>query len=411
MRKGNIKVLIFLIAILSLVIGYAVVTTGLTIDGTIATGVVTYDVKIENIQPLENRAIINQPAYIKDSNRNEIEFDIELSHIGDEYRFQYDVVNHGKLGAKLSDIEYDIDAHEDIFSIKMLYADSLTEVNIDDYFPAGSTTPIIFETRYRLADDIDDESVIETAIDVHWYVTMSFENTTDAIYYSTHGDNRNYSKILKQEARVIGPDSKNKTIGLNVFENTLDDPNPIFFFYQSYSFYSIKNYIMFADKCWRIVRTTSDGGLKLVYKGTTCSSTGSYIAGSNLTNSPYIGSLRKQKLEMWYFKFLIKYQAYLSDEPFCATTNIDNYEWIECSDEYSINNGKLNYPIAVPSVDDMDLNGYEALTGTRSIAVLDSVKESYLNNGYYYIYPSIYLHGGFILEGEGSEQNPFTIKE
>ena len=33
MRKGNIKVLIFLIAILSLVIGYAVVTTGLTIDG------------------------------------------------------------------------------------------------------------------------------------------------------------------------------------------------------------------------------------------------------------------------------------------------------------------------------------------------------------------------------------------
>ena len=52
---------------------------------------------------------------------------------------------------------------------------------------------------------------------------------------------------------------------------------------------NVNNNILFADKCWQIVRTTENGGAKLIYNGDpvngTCNTTTNYIGSSPYNNN------------------------------------------------------------------------------------------------------------------------------
>jgi hypothetical protein len=419
-RKKGLRVLIILLLMLSMIIGYAAITTKLTINGTVATGTVNYDVRIENIQILENTASVIEDAHITDAEHNVIDFDIELLNVGDVYRFQFDVVNHGNLGAKLSDININHTNEYDMFNIRMFYADSYLEVKEEDFFEGNSTTPIIFEIRYRVADDVTDTRSIDTDSYFSSSISLNFVNSTKKSYEETHDTSKTYSRLLNREAKLISSEEYGyNSMGFYVIDNTLDDPNPIFFFNNykgSWGTINNTNFMLFGDSCWRIIRTTSTGGLKLSYTGTSCDSIfGNYINYYyTATGEPYAGSIRQRDIDAWYFKNLINYQAYLSDEPFCNTSNLSDLNWGDCSDEYSITNGKLVYPVAIPSIDDVLFAGTAITAG--NVGLLNQDKEFYVSNGngntqQYYITPVIYLHGGFRISGEGTSSNPYYIDE
>jgi hypothetical protein len=419
-RKKGLRVLIILLLMLSMIIGYAAITTKLTINGTVATGTVNYDVRIENIQILENTASVIEDAHITDAEHNVIDFDIELLNIGDVYRFQFDVVNHGNLGAKLSNININHTNEYDMFNIRMFYADSYLEVKEEDFFEGNSTTSIIFEIRYRVADDVTDTRSIDTDSYFSSSISLNFVNSTKKSYEETHDTSKTYSRLLNREAKLISSEEYGyNSMGFYVIDNTLDDPNPIFFFNNykgSWGTVNNTNFMLFGDSCWRIIRTTSTGGLKLSYTGTSCDSIfGNYINYYyTATGEPYAGSIRQRDIDAWYFKNLINYQAYLSDEPFCNTSNLSDLNWGDCSDEYSITNGKLVYPVAIPSIDDVLFAGTAITAG--NVGLLNQDKEFYVSNGngntqQYYITPVIYLHGGFRISGEGTSSNPYYIDE
>ena len=162
------------------------------------------------------------------------------------------------------------------------------------------------------------------------------------------------------------------------------------------------NNIKFAGFCWKMVRTTETGGVKIIYNGVpgsdgSCNNTGSssYIAESNYNNKmdsedvlSYMfddgtDSLIKKVIDEWYKINLINYNGKLEDTEWCNDRSVANIidrviqygptkriiinkhkPSIICpntSDKYTVSNskgnGRLIYPIALLTVDEVVLAG------------------------------------------------------
>ena len=81
--------------------------------------------------------------------------------------------------------------------------------------------------------------------------------------------------------------SSSGTNGIYYVADTINDTNPIYYYRGA-----VDNNLLFANTCWKIVRTTETGGLKLIYNGTpssgTCNNTGtSSQIGTKEFNSSY----------------------------------------------------------------------------------------------------------------------------
>ena len=108
------------------------------------------------------------------------------------------------------------------------------------------------------------------------------------------------------------------------------------------------NSVIFANYCWKIVRTTDTGGVKLLYNGVasasgTCNNTGNdaqLTDGEDITsainkmiNSDNINvnsSTVKSIIDYWYENNLIDYAKYLEDTVWCndrSTLNLTSSSW------------------------------------------------------------------------------------
>ena len=166
------------------------------------------------------------------------------------------------------------------------------------------------------------------------------------------------------------------------------------------------------DIYWRIIRTNSDGSIKLLYAGTSPDTTSGYIGTSifnTSTNDPmYVGykygttgslennrlntndSIIKTYVDNWYKNNLTAYTKYLSnDAVYCNDRNLASgqsysttgkfsyapYERMEnkqptynctnMSDAFSVNNtsAKLDYPVGLMTIDELSYAGGEAYIG------------------------------------------------
>jgi len=197
------------------------------------------------------------------------------------------------------------------------------------------------------------------------------------------------------------------------------------------------NYLVFADYCWRIVRTNESGeSIKLRYSGeydsinNTCPQTGNdikinnteYMFNSSYSNSKYVGyvyntttsSIAKSTLESWYTKNIeIKGESVtdlIVDEAYCNDTSISSikgnyiyygaykrlhtnkkpsYKCPNQTDKYTVNtikgNGKLSKPIALLTADEISYAG----------AVFDSANEKYFlyTSGFFWTMSPYYWTG------------------
>lgn len=92
----------------------------------------------------------------------------------------------------------------------------------------------------------------------------------------------------KISTSYVSSDTNGK--GLYLVSSTKNDENPIFYFRGDID----NNNVLFADKCWKMVRTTQNGGIKLLYNGTpnttiptTAIQHSEYINLNNNSESPF----------------------------------------------------------------------------------------------------------------------------
>lgn len=101
----------------------------------------------------------------------------------------------------------------------------------------------------------------------HLYVTMQLSSEE----YELPENETLYDMIAKQSAgldtninfaQTASVDSGNGN-GVNTFTKTKDDQYPVYYYRGEVA----NNVVLFNDVCWRIIRTTSTGGVKMLYYG------------------------------------------------------------------------------------------------------------------------------------------------
>ena len=194
---------------------------------------------------------------------------------------------------------------------------------------------------------------------------------------------------------------QDNTNGIYTTTNT-DSGNPVYYYRGN-----VDNRVIFANFCWRIVRTTETGGVKLIYDGVPsngqCNNTGSnstigrskfnsssdnakyvgYMYGSSIDDETYTDdSTIKATIDNWYENNMTSYTTQLEDTVFCndrsyttsgsylyfgAENRLDTYTptpTLKCQntkDKFTMEtingNGALTYPVGLITVDEMAYAG------------------------------------------------------
>lgn len=123
------------------------------------------------------------------------------------------------------------------------------------------------------------------------------------------------------------------TSGLYVIDSTINDSYPIYYYRGVVN----TNYVKLGSHCFRIVRTTDTGSIRLIYSGLSSDNTCN-VLDTTIGNSPYNKSYRGEKyisysnsliksfIDKWYIENLDIYKDYLNqDINFCNDTSVMNW--------------------------------------------------------------------------------------
>ncbi len=231
--------------------------------------------------------------------------------------------------------------------------------------------------------------------------------------------------------------------GKYMFSSTSKDAYPIYY-YRGDS--TLNNNVLFANFCWKIVRTTNTGGIKILFSGVPENNTcpkNSFLERSSFSgkatsqgDSYYPLSLVKAKVESWYEKNLTGYTSKLEDTPWvleimrnAGSMNNGVYQRIisgtpNLEEPYAttltVANGALKYPIALLTVDEAMLAGAAqeiliesdstrwsyisspdlGIDGTKDLFMFTFLMTPVLGNDLEEDYPSVYIYtqGRFLRE-------------
>ena len=225
---------------------------------------------------------------------------------------------------------------------------------------------------------------------------------------------------------------QDNTNGIYTTTNT-DSGKPVYYYRGN-----VDNRVIFANFCWRIVRTTETGGVKLIYDGVPsngqCNNTGDnstigsssfnssrdnakyvgYMYGSSIDDETYTDeSTIKKTIDTWYKTNMTSYTSQLEDTVFCNdrsyTTSGSDLHFgaynrfhtnetltLKCQnakDKFTVDasngNGALTYPVGLITADEMAYAGGKFYIGSSNA---NSSFYLYTGQTYWSLSPS-YFYG------------------
>jgi hypothetical protein len=258
-------------------------------------------------------------------------------------------------------------------------------------------------------------TTVQEALDeLYLKVTPQLPTLFDTIKSTAVLDNTK-STYVTSSSGISFSSISSDTNGNGVYElsSTADDRYPIYY-YRGAVLY---NNVIFANFCWKIVRTTETGGVKIIYNGEPssdgqCNNTGtsSQLSSTSYFNSgrscnAYVGymygtpesstyakehannndSTIKTAIDTWYKSNMTSYTDYLEDTVWCndrsiykgvgygtSTTYYGAYNRLEnnktpslacanANDRFTVStdngNGALTYPVALLTADEIAYAG------------------------------------------------------
>lgn len=148
-KRNRGLVVLLLLLILGISIGYAAISSNLTINTIANIGKATWDVHFENIVKNENNVTATVEPTI--SNQTEINYSVNLEKPGDFYEFTVDVVNNGTLNAVIDTDGVEnttLTTEQDVYANYTLTYDDGTEIAAGDTLAAGETKKIKVRIEY-----------------------------------------------------------------------------------------------------------------------------------------------------------------------------------------------------------------------------------------------------------------------
>ena len=340
--------------------------------------------------------------------------------------------------------------------------------------------------------ELDEEDIVSSLKIIDTTKTAGGRSKTIVL-----NDECNIEEIFTEEGTMLSILKKNATSDENVDFSVLPTKSgnfvvhssngtdmPIYYFRGNVT----NNNVLFNNLCWKIVRSTELGGVKLIYNGVpsngTCTGNNSVINGgmsynnnsSSNSNLIYADSNIKAYVETWYEENMANVTDKLEDASWCndrsipekfilygsertngngtgtsetyygshvrlvknANESATSIPSLSCSqsDVYTVSNGKIKYPIAFLTADEVVLagnpwnvtnnsylanglgwwtmspNNYGSGAYVFNVASGGNLDYygGYTSNGYA-VRPSIVIKSGaMIKDGDGTAQKPYTIE-
>lgn len=153
-RKVNKPLLYFVFFVFaSVTVGYAALSTTLSITGKGTLSKNSWDIHFENLVIVDNGASVVTTAPTIDSTKTKVSFNITLSKPGDSYEFTVDAVNKGTIDAMLSGFSATslTTNQQKYLTYTVTYSDGAT-ISTKDYLKKGTSETIRVRVRFR--DDL-----------------------------------------------------------------------------------------------------------------------------------------------------------------------------------------------------------------------------------------------------------------
>ena len=371
--KNNRKKVIYIVLLLVLIIsvGYAALSTIFNLNSSISLKKVSFDIHFDNVAVLNSTAVVTEDAHITNEAKTEISFSIGLNDLDDHYKFTTDIVNEGKIPGKINSIELTgiSESQKRLIKYRAYYTTSNKDVVVGDYVGPLSTKNITVEVVYELAEDITTSDIPTNDVTLDCVFRITIDNASITEYKQALIPNVISKDVTFFPSNLLDytrPSYSEQHEGLYRLDETENDPNPIYFYRGSNDY--VFNHIVFANYCWRIVRTTNYGGTKIIYDGEPdsdgkCLNTGADTQFPETAfgdSTVWETSSLKMNLNTWYFENLLAYQQFIEDEVYCNDygTNEDPISF-ECPEEYqvSVANGRNDYPFGLINVYETRLSG------------------------------------------------------
>ena len=292
----------------------------------------------------------------------------------------------------------------------------------------GSSNKQSYTLEIKYLDSTEDQS-----IDLGSTVTGSLY-----IVESTTNENNPYTKgtlgyqIMEDNSNIKTRTDFSTTytdVNIGTMYKAKEDNTDVYYFAGD----ARNNWVKFGGYYWRIIRTNSDGSIRLLYHGTSPETQNAYIGDSeiafneNYNDSMYVGykygtsgslennrsntndSTIKKTIDAWYKDNLVNYTKYLSTTAvYCNDRELgsgtysatgDKFYYVgytrlganknpsyNCTNEYdafSVNNTKaqLTYPIALMTADEISYAGGVWIKNAATWYYLNSKGNASIKNG------------------------------
>ncbi len=326
--------------------------------------------------------------------------------------------------------------------------------------PVGVTQSYTVEFKYANDKSVDQSVDMGKKLSGTLFITEGTEDPNKTLYNqllvdkSTKLTRTDFSKVLTND-------------NTNTLYTSTEDSKTVYYFAGN----ATDNWVKFGknasnqDLYWRIIRTNSDGSVRLLYHGTSTTATDAYIGKSqfnssrdNIAYASYmygsLGSIAnartnqknsstiKTTIDKWYKdnlntnygKYLSTTAVYCNDRTytvsesftnFGANTRLDTnktptYDCATTEDKFtadsSTGNGKLTYPIALMTADEVSFAGGVWDTNAPTWYYYNSAKGSSTGENYWWLLSPHRWDGsdtnGFIVIGFSSypgRLNPHNV--
>lgn len=169
-RRAVIIAAIILLLIVGVTIGYAGLSTKLTINGNTNIKKPNWDIHFQNVQVKSGSATASHPATISNTEKTKVNYTVTLEY-GQFYEFDVDVTNAGSLDAKVSSVvKSGLSADQAKYLKYTVKYKNGTDIGTNDELKAGQTKTYTVRLEY---DPNTPEEDLPTA-DVS-NVNLSFE--------------------------------------------------------------------------------------------------------------------------------------------------------------------------------------------------------------------------------------------
>ena len=291
--------------------------------------------------------------------------------------------------------------------------------------PVGVTQSYTIEFKYSNDESVDQSDDMGKKLSGTLFITEGTEDPNKTLYNQLLADK---STVLTRTdfSSVLSTDNT------NTLYTSTEDSKTVYYFAGN----ATDNWVKFGknasnqDLHWRIIRTNSDGGVRLLYHGTSTTATDAYIGTSafnssynniayvsymygnlgsvanareNTTDSAiktYIDKWYKDNLNTNYGKYLSTTAVYCNDRStsdntnFGASTRLNtnktpSYDCATTEDKFTVDsstgNGKLTYPIALMTADEVSFAGGLYGANTPTWYYYNSVNDSSTGSKFWWL--------------------------